>query len=163
MGDMRWTRPSIVAVDDAASSGSLLERLLRVRQTEPDVFAFRLIATCWPTDADGLRALVPSAGMHGLAALATALVGLRHPRGSGLRVMPGRRMPSWSRSSSTRDRPARSIFLRASPSSLDMKTPPTPVKPVRPHLPARARPRPGLRRVMGRMGRMTGAGQPRCR
>jgi len=55
---------------------------------------------------------------------------LASPRDLGLRVLPGRRVPSSSRSSSTGGRPARSIFLRTWPSSLAMKTPPTPVKPV---------------------------------
>ena len=60
----------------------------------------------------------------------TALDGLRHPRDVCLRVLPGRRVPLSSRSSSTGGRPTRSIFLRTWPSSLAMKTPPTPVKPV---------------------------------
>jgi hypothetical protein len=53
-----------------------------------------------------------------------------HLRDLGLRVLPGRRLPSWSRSPRTGGRPARSIFLRTWPSSLAMKTPPMPVKPV---------------------------------
>jgi hypothetical protein len=66
MNDLRWTRPSVVVVDDAAGAGPLIGRLLWLRQTEPDVFAFRLIATCWPPDADDLGALIPSAEVHRL-------------------------------------------------------------------------------------------------
>ena len=70
------------------------------------------------------------AGNCGLAGERYGAGRLASPRDLGLRVLPGRRVPSSSRSSSTGGRPARSIFLRTWPSSLAMKTPPTPVKPV---------------------------------
>ena len=81
---------------------------------------------CFPS----LFTICPVLRTAGWPVSVTALYGLRHPRDLGLRVLPGRRVPSSSRSSSTGGRPARSIFLRTWPSSLAMKTPPTPVKPV---------------------------------
>ena len=53
-----------------------------------------------------------------------------HPRDLGLRVLPGRSVPSSARSFRSAGRPWLSIFVRTRPSSFDMNSPPTPVKPV---------------------------------
>lgn len=65
--DLRWTRPSVVAVDDAAGAEALISRLLWLRRSEPDLFSYRLIAVCWPPDVEDLQALVPSAQVHELS------------------------------------------------------------------------------------------------
>jgi len=65
--DLRWARPSAVAVDDAACAGALIGRLLWLRRSEPDLFSYRLIAVCWPADVEDLQALVPSAQVHELS------------------------------------------------------------------------------------------------
>jgi hypothetical protein len=64
--DLRWALPSTVVVDDAAGAGPLIGRLLWLRRTEPDLFTYRLIVTCWPPDAEDLQVLVPSARVHAL-------------------------------------------------------------------------------------------------
>jgi len=64
--DLRWALPSTVVVDDAAGAGPLIGRLLWLRRTEPDLFTYRLIVTCWPPDAGDLQVLVPSARVHAL-------------------------------------------------------------------------------------------------
>lgn len=37
-----------------------------MRRTEPDLFTYRLIVTCWPPDTEDLQTLVPSARVHAL-------------------------------------------------------------------------------------------------
>ena len=64
--DLRWALPPTVVIDDAAGAQVLISRLLWLRRTEPDLFSYRLIATCWPPDAENLRALIPSARVHAL-------------------------------------------------------------------------------------------------
>ena len=64
--DLRWVQPQLVIVDDAAGAETLISRLLWLRHAEPDLFTYRLIAVCWPPDADALRDLLPSAGVHEL-------------------------------------------------------------------------------------------------
>lgn len=62
--DLRWTLPSAIVVDDAADHPQLVRRLLTLRQTEPDLFAFRLVVICWPDDIDALCAVLPAARTH---------------------------------------------------------------------------------------------------
>ena len=50
--DLRWVMPTTVVVDDAGQSEQLLRRLVSMRRAEPDICKFRLIATCWPDEAD---------------------------------------------------------------------------------------------------------------
>jgi hypothetical protein len=64
--DLRWTLPSTVVIDDAAGAGTLIGRLLWLRRTEPDLFTYRLVVTCWPPDVENLQALVPAARVHAL-------------------------------------------------------------------------------------------------
>lgn len=64
--DLRWIQPSLVIVDDAAVADVLIRRLLWLRQSEPDLFSYRLVAACWPPDADALCDLLLSARVHEL-------------------------------------------------------------------------------------------------
>jgi hypothetical protein len=64
--DLRWTQPSVVIVDDAAGARALISRLLWLRRTETDLFNYRLIAACWPSDVEDLQALIPSARVYEL-------------------------------------------------------------------------------------------------
>jgi hypothetical protein len=64
--DLRWVRPAIVVVDDAIGAEALIRRLLWLRRTEPDLFSYRLIATCWPPDSETVQDLVPSAQVYEL-------------------------------------------------------------------------------------------------
>ena len=64
--DLRWVQPQLVIVDDAAGAETLVSRLLWFRRAEPDLFSFRLIAACWPPDADAISDLLPSAQVYEL-------------------------------------------------------------------------------------------------
>ena len=64
--DLRWVQPQLVIVDDAAGAEALVNRLLWLRRAEPDLFRFRLIAACWPPDADAVSDLLPSAQVYEL-------------------------------------------------------------------------------------------------
>lgn len=48
--DLRWVLPSVVVIDDAGTSIDHLRRVLWLRQSEPDLFSYRVIASCWPED-----------------------------------------------------------------------------------------------------------------
>ncbi|MDQ6944750.1 MAG: hypothetical protein M3256_00455 [Actinomycetota bacterium] len=62
--DLRWALPECLVVDDAADQAPLLRRLLSLRQTEPDLITFRLVAICWPDDVEDLRVVLPAARLH---------------------------------------------------------------------------------------------------
>lgn len=59
--DLRWTLPSVVVIDDAGEHAALIRRLLAVRQTEADLFRFRLLVICWPDEVEPLRSSLASA------------------------------------------------------------------------------------------------------
>jgi hypothetical protein len=61
--DLRWLRPRHVIVDDAATAAPILRELIRLRQTEPDLVSYRIIAVCWPDDAPALTDVLAGAGM----------------------------------------------------------------------------------------------------
>jgi hypothetical protein len=62
--DLRWALPQAVIVDDAGGQDILLRRLLSMRQTEPDLFTFRLVVICWPDGVDGIGVVMPAARLH---------------------------------------------------------------------------------------------------
>ena len=64
--DLRWALPAVVIVDDAGDQAPLVRRLLSLRQTEPDLFKFRLLGVCWPDDVEDLRTVLPAARVHTL-------------------------------------------------------------------------------------------------
>jgi hypothetical protein len=59
--DLRWARPAGVVVDDAGGHDALLRRLLHLRQTEAELFSYRLVAICWPDEVEPIQALWPAA------------------------------------------------------------------------------------------------------
>jgi hypothetical protein len=64
--DLRWVQPQLIVVDDAAGAEAVVNRLLWLRRAEADLFSFRLIAACWPPDADAISDLLPSAQVYEL-------------------------------------------------------------------------------------------------
>src|SRR5258708_7593584 len=122
-----------IITDDVARLAGFYERATGLRAAWPDEnFAEPTTGSATAAIASpraGRMSVVMRAG--GWAGEAYGTGGVASPaRDLGLRVLPGRRVPSWSRSSRTGGRPARSIFLRTWPSSVARKTPPTPVKPA---------------------------------
>jgi hypothetical protein len=59
--DLRWVAPTIVAVDDASRAIPTVEYLAQLRRTEPDIFTYRIVCSCWPQDLSALQELLPAA------------------------------------------------------------------------------------------------------
>ncbi|MEU4801310.1 hypothetical protein [Actinosynnema sp. NPDC023587] len=53
--DLRWLRPSRVAVDDAGQHCDLVRWLVMLRRQEGDVLQYKIIAICWPDETDAIR------------------------------------------------------------------------------------------------------------
>ena len=67
--DLRWLQPSVVAIDDAGSRTSLIRGLRQLRAQEADLLSFRLVAACWPDEADTVGDAMPGARRHDLELL----------------------------------------------------------------------------------------------
>ena len=53
--DLLWARPPILIVDDAGRSPDLIQYLVQLRRTEPDLLKYRILAITWPYETDAVR------------------------------------------------------------------------------------------------------------
>lgn len=73
--DLRWTLPAVVVVDDGGSHGSLIRRLIALRQSERDLFGYRLVVVCWPDEVEPLRSDLSSTRLVELSLVERAPLG----------------------------------------------------------------------------------------
>lgn len=59
--DIRWLGPKVLAIDDAGAADQLLRRLVRLRQLEPDLAQYRIVAVCWPDEVEAVLVNLPGA------------------------------------------------------------------------------------------------------
>jgi hypothetical protein len=59
--DLRWLQPSILVIDDAGRSEQLIRQLVRFRYVESDIGPYRIVAVCWPDEAEGVTAWLEGA------------------------------------------------------------------------------------------------------